>query len=391
MASTLTGRASTFLSSEIQLFFGGGINYNDQISNVRIAELYTHLNTPWFYVTLGKKNRPLYYNGLSASNENLLWSINAAPLPGVQLGSHELTWPVGNGFVGLQLSWEEFWFGDDGYVEQARIHHKFFRLLYKHDNWKLSAGVQHFAQWDGFSRKEGQQPGDWRNYLKVLAGKEGLTNTPAGKKIIANHLGGYEVSFTRTNPYFDLQFFYNSIFDDLSGRRMENFPDGRYGFYYISHEDNAPVQSVLYEFYYTMHQSKNSPGFHKYDDYLNNGTYKSGWTFQDKVIGSTFFTLRDPIEGIINNRFIAHHLGISGVVGNYFYSFPYKLLLSYSENHGRYIEPYDTPQHVFSGLIEVQVYKGLFDVKLQTGIELDSQAAPTFGGGLSLKYTVFGS
>ncbi|MCY2687781.1 capsule assembly Wzi family protein [Salinimicrobium sp. TH3] len=392
ISTNISGRTSTFLTYDSQLFFGGGINYHDGTgSGVHIAELYMHFNNPWIYLTLGKKNRLLYYNGLSASNENILWSSNAPPLPGLQLGTKKLLFPVERFSLGFQGAWEEYWFGNDGYVQETRLHHKFFRVILNKENWELSAGVRHFAQWGGKSPKTGQQPNDLGNYLKVLAGKEGLTDTENGPKIIANHLGSYELIFTRSFFDFSLQFFYNSIFDDLSGRRMENFPDGRYGLYFTARDNDNIVNSVLYEFYYTMHQSKNSQGFHKHDNYLNNGTYQSGWTYRNKVLGTPFFTLDDNSAGIISNRFIAHHLGIEGILGDYYQTFPYKLLLSYAENHGRYNKPFQEKQDVFYGLLELQLFQNLFDIHLQTGVEFNSQSAPVYGAGVSLKYKFSGN
>lgn len=387
VSTYLSGRTATFLTPTSQVFFGGGLNYHDgKDTGVRLSELYMHLNTPQLYLTLGKKHRPLYYNGLSASNENILWSTNAPPLPGIQLGIKEMLFPLGPYFLGVEGAWEEYWFGKDRYVQDVRLHHKFFRLILQKNNWEIMGGIRHFAQWGGNSPKTGEQPGDFQNYLKVWSGKEGMVNTETGSKVIANHLGSYELFFTRKFLDFSLQFFYNSIFDDISGRRMENFPDGRYGLFYSARDKGNLVNSVLYEFNYTMHQSKDSKGFHKFDNYLNNGTYKSGWTYKNRVLASPFFTLDKESPGLSNNMFIAHHLGIDGIIGNYFLKFPYKLLLSYAENYGRYNNEFDPEQKVFYGLFEIQVFQNLFDVHVQTGIEFNSTSHPIFGAGISAHY-----
>ena len=52
---------------------------------VFIDELYADLKYSWIQVIAGRKQEPELYNGLSASNENILWSINSRPLYGLQI------------------------------------------------------------------------------------------------------------------------------------------------------------------------------------------------------------------------------------------------------------------------------------------------------------------
>ena len=106
------------------------------------------------------------------------------------------------------------------------------------------------------------------------------------------------------------------------------------------------------------------------DNYFNNGSYKSGWTYWGRTIGDPLlspvgthtgtWTSRKIVLGIENNRIKAHHLSIAGKA---FKRLPYKLMLTYSQNYGIYVSQYlgesqykkpwgtvkETPLHQVSG------------------------------------------
>ncbi|MDX1754306.1 MAG: capsule assembly Wzi family protein [Salinimicrobium sediminis] len=385
----ITGKSFNFLTDNKYLLLGAGALYDEgRNKGILIDELFVHYQDPNIYFTLGKKQPIELYNGLSASNGNMLWSLNARPLPGFQLGTVAPLFFFRSQHFGIEAAWKEFFPGKDGFVEDTRIHHKNFHLIFRKDAWQLKLGVQHFAQWGGTSPRIGPQPSDAANYLRVLAGKEGTVIHPETGQltIIANHVGGYELYLDREFRNFNLQFFYNHIFDDVSGKRLHNLPDGTYGFFYENRDKDRLISSIIYELYYTHHQSYTAEGFHKNDNYFNNGTYQSGWTYEGRVFGSPFFTPDPEGKGVINNKFIAHHIGVAGEIGNYFKRYPYKFLLSYAHNDGLYNRRLRPQQDVVYGLLDVLVLSSVIRLNLQTGLELNSTSAPVYGAGMKVSY-----
>ena len=49
----------------------------------------------------------------------------------------------------------------------------------------------------------------------------------------------------------ELQFMYNHLFEDGSGRRFNNIPDGRYGVFFRNKDETKLFNALLYEIYYT--------------------------------------------------------------------------------------------------------------------------------------------
>ena len=389
----LTGKAVEFITPESYVIIGAGVLYHDGGKNgIQSDELYLHFQNSWMYATLGRKQRPTLYNGLSSSNESLLWSLNARPMPGIQIGTTDPIFFSPEGIFGFEGSWNEYYMGRDRYVAGTKVHHKEFRLVYRKGDWQVKAGFQHMAQWSGTSPTTGKQPDTFKDYLRIVSGLAGDANATVGDQMSAlgNHIGGMEIYLYKEFRDFRLQAFYNHIFEDGSGIRLGNTPDGRYGLFYEHNNKNQLISSVMYELFYTKHQSYTTTGAHKHDDYFNNGNYRSGWTYEHRVIGAPFFTVDPDPENLIaimNNKFTAHHIGVGGQIGNYINIFPYHLLLSYAHNEGRFNRRYPRKQDVFYGLFNLGLFQeNAFNIDLQVGLELNSFTAPVYGAGVHLSY-----
>ena len=142
---------------------------------------------------------------------------------------------------------------------------------------------------------------------------------------------------------------------------FRNFPDGVNTLCFSFDSKDRWVSDVLYEYSYTMRQSgslntesynpdiygpvppeANTEGG---DNYFNNGEYRDGWVHMGRTIGYPLFFANEPdadglVVGVRNNRLKAHHLGLAGKL---FRKAPYKLMLTYSMNHGIYTSPYIGP------------------------------------------------
>lgn len=382
----ISGKATYTFYEGDTLQFGGGLLYHDGIADkVFIDELYAFYQNHWMSVSLGRKQREELYNGLSSSNRSILMSLNSRPLPGFEIRSREpLFGPSGYG-LGFDLAWGEYLLGEDRQVEKARLHHKSFHLVYRSSgNLQLKAGLQHYAQWGGETDQR-QQRDSFQDYLRTVAGggEAGEASGPSDQaSAIANHLMGWEFFLNKKFDKFEIEAFYQHLLEDGSGRLMRNFPDGRYGLFIKFHDEEKLVNSVMYEFYTTSNQSTDVNGL--YDNYFNHGFYTSGWTYENRVLGSPFFSA-GPEGGVVNNQFSMHHLGLGGQFGNYFRSYPYKLLLSYGRNDGTYKKRYRPHRNVFYFLYEMELLEGFVDLSVQGGGEFNSWYSPKYGIGLHLR------
>ncbi|WP_286760810.1 capsule assembly Wzi family protein [Salegentibacter sp. UBA1130] len=407
----ISGKSLFQLNEKTSLEAGGGILFQDGIEDkLTIDELYAELNLDWLQVILGKKQQAQLYSGLSATNENILWSLNAQPLPGIQIATHRPIYINKERSVGVEASWNEYFMGNDRFVENTRLHHKNLYLIYNgNNNWHFKTGVQHFAQWSGTSPVFGKQPSSFKDYIRIVTGREGGSTATSGDQVnvLGNHLGSYELYVSKFYKNLKITFIYNSIFEDGSGSRLANFPDGRYGLHFSKQNSKSWVTDFLYELYYTKNQSQTVPQL--YDMYFNNGVYRSGWTHKKRVMGLPFITTNyydeyiggDSPVRIGNNILLVHHIGLSGfVVGRK----SYKLFLSYRNNYGHYYNRgYDGAEYyanddlrgknsvsrkVLSGYFELNVLDSFVDLNFLIGGDI-SENDRNLGLGIELQKQLF--
>ncbi|HEY9184010.1 MAG TPA: capsule assembly Wzi family protein [Salegentibacter sp.] len=361
----------------------GGLYQDGYTDKFQLDESYLSFQNSWLEITAGRKQKNELYRGISASNENILWSLNARPLPGIQIKTKKPVFISGSKGIGFTAALEEYLMDDARYVEDTRLHHKRFSLVYRHsERFEFSAGLQHFVQWGGVHPEFGQLPDSFSDYLDVFMGKEG-EDTVGGQEAnaLGNHLGSYEVKLKTQVQNYKLELIYNHLFEDGSGRVLRNTPDGRYGIYLEDQNPGKLVEAVIYEFYYTKNQSENSPSTDWIDNYFNNNLYRSGWTYESRILGVPFIGLDENRFRINNNKLIAHHLGITGLA---FDTLPYKFLGSYRKNYGAKAGG-NIPQHdILSTYIDVKVYSNIFDVNLQLGADFNTMKSPNYGAGIIL-------
>jgi hypothetical protein len=384
----ITGNSKYPLSEKTYITSGVGILYHDGITKkLQLDETYLSLENEWLDATFGRKQRKELYNGLSATNLNILWSLNARPLPGISLIMKEPLFFWKKGGIGFIASIEEFINNDNTYIENYRIHHKSFHLVFERvSNFKLTFGLQHFVQWGGKSPIYGQLPQDFNAYQDIFMGREG-DDIVGGEELnaLGNHLGSYEVYLDTKFKNYNIQLIYNHLFEDGSGRVLRNTPDGRYGIFIEDQEKGIWIESFIYELFYTRNQSKSHPSLDGADNYFNNNLYRAGWTYKNRVLGVPFLTLDDDRFRISNNKIIAHHIGVSGLA---FEKYSYKFLTSYRKNYGAKGSGF-RKSNVLSSYIDVNVWKEYVDVNVQLGTDFSDVEAPNFGAGIQLSKKIF--
>lgn len=368
----------------------GGAYQNGYADKFYLDEYYVSFQNTRFTAFIGKKQRKEVYQGLSATNENILWSLNARPLPGVgfKIKSPIVFWRRGG--LGFKASWEEYITDDDRFVDNLRVHHKSFHFVFdKIRNVELIFGIQHFAQWAGISPEYGRLPQNFDDYLNVWVGKEGEDDVQGEEaNALGNHLGSYEVYLNTSLSHYDVQLIYNTIFEDNSGRVLGNTPDGRYGVF-IQDQDTDRlkwVNALMYEFYYTRDQSKNTPTGDGKDNYFNNNLYRSGWTYHKRILGAPFFILDEDRFRVRHNTLRIHHLGLSG---DAFYYYPYKFLTSYRENYGRKGGTENPQERIVSTYLDLLIWQRFVNVHFQIGADFYFEKKSQVGTGIKISKEFF--
>lgn len=368
---------------------GTGVYREGFDSSVYADELFVQGYGRYLDLLVGKRHEAIAFDGLSASNGHILNSLNSRAFPGIKLSSAAPIFFGAQERFGFEFEFAEYILNDERTVESTRVHNKSLHFIYApNSSLSFRIGAEHYAQWGGTSNAEGKLPGDFEDYLKILYAGKGDADAPVVDQQVAlgNHLGSYmlEANYDTQNYYFT--FFINTIFDDPKGSSLGNAPDGQYGFYMRAKEDHTWIRSAMYELYYTRNQS-NHLDLDNSSDYFNNSVYKSGWTYNNQIIGAPFFDYSEELNRVVNNKFIAHHLGFQGDFLTYGEKYPFRVLASYTRKDGTYNDKFYPNLDEYYLFNEVGFITKWLDVKLNLAVELSQQAGPKFGTGIVLSKT----
>jgi hypothetical protein len=299
--------------------------------------------------TFGNQYTPL-------SSGSIIWSQNARPMPKVEIGSAGyVDVPFTKGLFQGKGALAHGWFEKDRYVEGVWLHHKYAAARTRFDfPLNFNFAFHHFAMWGGNHPVFGQLPSDLDAFTQIFLVGKGGDDAPVSDQLnrSGNHIGSRHYGIDWQQPGYAINIYFQDIYEDGSGARWKNFPDGLWGVVWKNSNTAAPIVAVLYEYLQTtnqsgaVHQAVGLPGD---DNYFNHSIYRSGWTHHIMTIGTPFITSPVYLQSIENpenyrmwnNRVRVHYLGIMGRLTQ---SIDYKFRISYAENKGLFASNITVPE-----------------------------------------------
>lgn len=374
---SLSGKASLFYRDEVP-------------TELQRDELYVQFDSRWVSVVLGARRNVDRFAGLSTVQDNFLMSGNARAIPGFLVES-----PYAQRiFDWLDLDWgiAHYELNDDRFVEGAMLHYKRLIAHFKFSpRTTLRAGIQHYAQWGGFSPERGQQPEGFSDFIDIFLarkGGEGAADTDQANAL-GNHLGVYQLEFEHRMVHASVILYHDHPFEDGSGTRLQNFPDGIWGVYFKTNDkdyDNF-LKGLVFEYFQTTNQSGDPSDPSGADNYFRSGVYRSGWTYDGNIIGFPFISMDETGLEIGNNRVRGFHLGIS--MGRRLWEI--KAKISTWENFGNWTDSgrFDPPQQILNSFIgfdyDFQKYGLVF---LNAGADWGDGFRDTYGISVGYRYVL---
>lgn len=389
--------------------------YGSSTFHGRINRLYLGIGWKKLRFDLGTKDRVPEYNGLSVSGGNIAWSGNTRAIPGYNLSLDWCEIPGTKGIWSVKAHFGDYITRDRRFVDKARLHNKAIEFRFRlHPKLFLNLGLEHFCLWGGTSPVYGIQPHSFIDYLRIFCGLKSGPDASESDQInaLGDHRGREIISLDWQDESFSVKVAHDIPFDDGSGMGLQNFPDGVNTVHFSFRDKDKWVSDILYEFVYTKCQSGNKherPASEEEleqhpdrpviimggnDNYFNNGEYRTGWTYHGKTIGLPLFTptpINDKglVYGVVNNRVIAHHLGLAGKLAHLI---RYRFLATYSRNYGKYSQSMDVfksaPYQVSLGLeLESPTISRAFPVNVGIGLYGDVGDLYTDNFGVTIRLT----
>lgn len=376
--------------SSFQINAGAAVFGRDGVQDaVQRKDLYLQFENSWLLATVGAKKQEELLDGLSATNQNFLWSGNARPLPGILIEANK---PIKiSKTFGLDWGLAHYELNDSRFVDGTHVHYKRLGLISRfNENNRLTAQIQHYAQWGGTSPVYGNLKDGFRDFVKVFfaANSTEIGLEEETKNAIGNHLGSYMLNYEFENGLGNFSIYHEHPFEDGSGTRFANIPDGVWGVYFKP-KNAKLLSSVLYEYIDTSDQSGNTKvsGF---DGYFGNNIYRSGWTYEKNIMGAPFILFDKDVQitaentAFISNRSKVHHLALRGEAGQ----FQWTLKTTFAKYLGTYRKPFSPAWkywYNFASLSYTTDTLGTFAV--MGGADVSNRTDTLLGAGIVYTYT----
>ncbi|WP_340103134.1 capsule assembly Wzi family protein [Rhodohalobacter sp. 8-1] len=359
---------------------------------------------------------PLHDERLSMGSLGV--SGNAVPVPQVRFGIPEWTGiPFTQNFVRIRAHLAHGWLEKDRYTKSPFYQEKVGHLRFG-GKFPLNVygGLAHYAMWGGDDNPQfGDLPDELSDFFRVFIGVGGDERAPdvEADYLLGDHLGAWDFGL-----FLELDSVYMKIYRQLpletkDNLKLKSLQDALNGISIRFNESlNFPVKGLTYEFMYTKWQDgprvenvlpdgtrcfdfpeRCRDPYQGNENYYNHHIYRVGWANRGRTIGNPLFqTSEVPTdqlgEGIINNRIVAHHIGVetevmnTEVIGKF----------TFSRNYGTRKNPFDSPINQFSAGILTRRNITLFDqpLILLADFALDSGDlfGSQFGASVGLRWSL---
>jgi hypothetical protein len=230
------------------------------------------------------------------SSGSLGLSGNALPIPQLSIALTDyLDVPFTNGWLQIKGELSHGWLGSNRYLN-SYLHEKNLYLRAGKRKFKFFIGAQHYVEWGG--RRDGiSLDRSFKGYLNVLLATNNADdgsgfnpNSRTASYRAGDQRGIVEAGFDlETNKYL-LHFYHQTPFDGTWGVNYRNI-DNLSGLSLVPTKENAVVKKVLLEFIYTKQAENYAPAAAR-QAYYNNGFYKTGWEYDNRIVGTPLFINR---------------------------------------------------------------------------------------------------
>ena len=346
----------------------------------------------------------LALNGLAElGTGGLVYSGNSSPIPQVRIGVPEYATIKGTGSllhmrghisygVFLDSRFQENFTAINPkakYNRYALYHSKAFFMKVGNEEifpFEAEGGLEMHSQFGGdvYTHGKGKylsMPTRFKDFLKAFipAGGDELVPFTEQSNITGNQVGNWHLAFTLHTKPLDIRLYGEHMFEDFSQlffiEYQNNINNKRTLVYYpwrdmllgLSIKNKTGfldfISNISYEYLSTYDQSGagyNDPSDYfveqmdGLDNYYNHAIY-SGWHYYGMGIGNPLvFSPLYNKDGSLEfkaNRLRAHHFGINGAFGGR-KEFMYRLLYTYSENWGTYVNPFFEKKYTTSLLAD---------------------------------------
>jgi len=400
-------------------------------STVVVQQAYAEARWLKGVLTVGAKEQPMELKNQELSSGSQTLGINARPIPQIRLAlpdywtvPYTRKWLAVKGHIAYGIYTDDGWQKDfthrqNRYTEHVLHHSKAGYLRIGPKNITVEFGLEMACQFGGTGYNVGGQTVEGSSGLKAFWHALTATGTDATDNVYqnaeGNHLGSWVARINFDYPKWNLGVYADHFFEDNSsmlhvsyagygsGQEWNQKKDNRYYLHAFKDwmlgielrlKQNPWLDNIVVEYLYTKYQG--GPLYHDHtpvinehicgiDNFYNHFVY-SGWQHWGQVMGNPLYQSplynEDGTIRVLNNRFVAWHLGFSG---NPTSRLHYRLLATWQRGWGTYDVLYRNPRENVSLMAEA-AYQLPCQWQVKAAFGMD--AGEIYGKNVGLQLTV---
>ncbi|MBE8719334.1 hypothetical protein [Sphingobacterium pedocola] len=286
-------------ASPLQLSYGATVFNAEHYDRVVLQQGFAQLKYKEWFIR-GGRHRDLWDDlDPELSMGSLGTSGNALPIPKITLGIDDyINIPFTKGTLQFKGMIGHGWLGDNRFME-SWLHEKSFYGRINLGKWKPYGGVQHYTEWGG------QRPSEniyldrsFKGFLDVLFVQEANDGSLPTEEELAgrrpnragDQRGVAELGVYYENEKAKVHVYNQTPFESGKGVDIRNM-DRFVGLHIVNKNEHSILRDIVAEFIYTKQME--DFGGSEMQSYYNNGPMKTGWEYEQLVIGNPLFTNRE--------------------------------------------------------------------------------------------------
>jgi hypothetical protein len=278
------------------LKYGANLINNNHFQNVTLQEAYVKAGYKHLEIRAGRFKYIPGEVDQDLSSGSLGVSGNALPIPQITIALTDyVNVPYTSGWLQVKGQLSHGWMGSNRYLS-SYYHEKNLYLRAGKKKFKLFAGFQHYVEWGG-KRDSIRLDRSFKGFLDVLLATDNAddgSGLNVGVRNASNRAGDqrgiFELGFDLETNLAMLHFYHQTPFDGTWGVNIKNV-DNLSGISLVPKKEKTVLKKVLLEFIYTKQAENYAPAKGR-QAYYNNGYYKTGWEYNNQIIGTPLFINR---------------------------------------------------------------------------------------------------
>ena len=296
-----------------------------------------YLQADWRSLRLvaGRQKEIMGLTDTLSTTGSMIQSGNTTPIPKIRIYTPNFVELPGlEQWISVKGYLSHGWMENGRFIDSPWLHQKYLYLKIMPPDFPMQviAGVAQSTIWAGTHPEDGNFPDSFKEFWNVFTARQSDAPNAEGSPL-GSTVGSYDIGLQYNFNGLKGMLYRQFYLETAKGAKLRYPRHGLWGISINWDKEFKLISKLSWEHLYTKSQdSRNdqSGSVFDFDNYYNNSTYLSGWTYHGSTIGNPLLFSDGVFFGVDNNLLTAHQIGFGGGSKKW----KYYLKGTYSRNYG---------------------------------------------------------